>query len=318
MIQVDTLESIKDTAQATVVHVADSLHGTAEALSHARAVVSVLPDTADVTAVDTLEAGCDSLLNLSAWPVTMWGDTLVAPQSLSDLMQLHGQALPFSIMSDDLCQGVIMSCFVVVVLVLTLCSKYFKEQMKDFFLPTNNQEALTAVKKPSATYTPWIMSAILCTCDGLLLFAVANQHYYVQAGYIPSGVLLGLCVGCFFVYNLLRWILYSFVNWIFFAKVEKRSWNSGFSFLLTLEGLLGFLVVIMAVNMGWDDKTIAIALVSVYVLMRILLLYHSFRIFFPKLYGLLHLFAYLCTLELIPLLVLWKFVETISCELLVK
>ena len=38
---------------------------------------------------------------------------------------------------------------------------------------------------------------------------------------------------------------------------------------------------------------------------KILYIYNTKQIFFPKFYGILHLMSYLCALEALPLLTLW-------------
>jgi hypothetical protein len=49
-----------------------------------------------------------------------------------------------------------------------------------------------------------------------------------------------------------------------------------------------------------------------------LLLYKTFLIFFPKFYGTLHLIVYFCTLEIMPLLAVFKVLIRVTDELIVK
>lgn len=323
MFQADTLTATYDTLHTTqpkAPKANDTLsHTIADSLSHGAAARLMTDSLAkDSATADTLALYPDSLLHRGAWPVTLWGDTLTAPQAVSEVAPPHGRTLPYSPLRDNLTMGILMGSFLILVLVIALSRKYLVEQLRNFFIPTNNQDTGKAVKKPSETYTPLVTALALCATNGLLLFAITNEHYNIQAGLLSPTLILGICLGCFAGYHLLRWMLYSFINWIFFSKADRGNWNTGYAFLLTAEGILFYLVALVALNMGWDVKTTAICTVSLYGLTRILLLYHSFRIFFPKSYGFLHLFAYLCTLELIPLLTLWKFMEIFSHELIVK
>ncbi len=320
MLQADTLHTTPHDTLPKATNAIDTLtHTTADTLGHGDATrlpVDSLPN--DTTAADTLALYPDSLLHHEAWPVTLWGDTLTLPRAVSEVAPPHGRDLPYSPLRDNLTLGILIGSFLVLTLVIALSRKYLTEQLRNFFIPTNNQDTAKAVRKPSETYTPLATSLTLCATNGLLLFAITNNHYNIQAGLLSPTLILALCLASFAVYHLLRWVLYRFINWIFFSKTDRSYWNTGYSFLLTAEGLLFYLVTLVALNTGWDIKTTAICTVSLYGFTRILLLYHSFRIFFPKSYGFLHLFAYLCTLELIPLLTLWKFMEIFSHELIVK
>lgn len=323
MLQTDTVD-VTDTMtrlHTTATHAADSLQALApDTLEQARRL-STLPDTllgqaSSYNASDTLLPA--NILEGEHWPITLWGDTVTEPQSLYEVLNAHGHPLAYNILHDNLAISILIGCFLLIVLLISFSRNYLKEQFRNFFAPTNNKEEAKPVKKPSQIYTPLIMAFTLCISNGLLLYTIATQQYDVQAGLLGSSTILALCIGCFFAYNTLRWCLYHFVNWIFFNKTGRQSWSTGYLFILTLEGMLFYPITLVALNIGWDVKTTAICIISLYALTRILLFYHSFRVFFPKTYGLLHLFAYLCTLELTPLLFLWKIIEILGNELIVK
>ena len=53
-------------------------------------------------------------------------------------------------------------------------------------------------------------------------------------------------------------------------------------------------------------------------LIKILHLYKTFLIFFPKFYGTLHLIVYFCTLEILPLVAVFEVLIRVTDELIVK
>jgi len=303
MYQVDSIEqTIADTALAAPVHVADS------------SVVSQAAEVVQASTVDTLQviepSYGDTLiahLDSAQWPVMAWGDTLVKPQSLYQLLHAHGEPLQYSLTHDNWLMGLLFGCFIFLVCILAWSYKFLMPQARQFFVPTtNNQNAAPSVKTPAEIYAPLFMVVLLCCYDGLLAFAFVTKHFDVQSGIYPIPLVLGVSIGIFVLYNLLRWLLYSFVNWIFFKPAKIVAWRDGYAFLITLESVLFLPVVAVAINTSWDYKTTLIVVLSAIGLTRFCLLCHSFRTFFPNLYGILHLFAYLCTLELIPLLAVWK------------
>ena len=322
MFQTDTIVAIKDTlsnAQTAVKQIADSLHGDMnDLIGHASNAIDTLAKAADPISNSELVADSTLTLHFNGWPVMLWGDTITDPQSIGNLIDIHNQVLPYSLLRDDWIMGMLIGCFLLAILVVAFSFKYLKRQAQKVFIPSNNTEKANMVKSPSETYVPLAMALMHCTCGGMLLFYLINQRYDIQVGLSAPPSILALLIASVAVYDWFRWMLYNFINWIFFSKSDRRIWNSGFAFLLTLESILLFPITVATINLGWDIKTIAISNIVLYGLIRISMLYHSFRIFFPKTYGLLHLFAYLCTLELVPLISIWKIVELICSGLLVK
>ena len=260
----------------------------------------------------------DSVLYAPHWPVTLWGDTLRPFLSLYDQLHVFGIPQSYHILGDDGVLGLLLGSFLLMLLVYSLSRQFFKTQARHFFVPSNNDTRLNAVKTPVETYAPLVMSVLLCCNNGLLLFAFLDSRYSLSCGlYSPLLVLLA-CVLAFVAYNLLRWCLYRFVNWVFFEKSEKKTWNVGYSFLLMLETFLFYPFVLYALNTGMNMRDMAFFVVSAYGILRFLLLCHSFRVFFREIHGLFHLFAYLCTLEMVSAFCLWKLLVLFDIYLIAK
>lgn len=270
------------------------------------------------TADSSLNWFDDSVLYASHWPVTLWGDTLKPFLSLYD--QLHDFGVPrsYHLLGDDGVQGLLLGSFLFMLLIYAFSRSYFKTQARRFFIPSNNDSQLNAVKTPKETYVPLLMSLLLCCNNGLLLFAFLDSQYSLSCGMFSPPQVLAVCVLAFVAYNLLRWSMYRFVNWVFFEKSEKKTWNVGFSFLLMLETTLFYPFVLYALNTGMDMWHMAIFVVLAYGILRFLLLCHSFRVFFRKIHGLLHLFAYLCTLEMVSAFCMWKLLVLFDIYLIAK
>lgn len=245
-------------------------------------------------------------------------DSVTPFHSFFEQLHPHGRPLHHSIMQNPWAMGGLLLAFVVLTCLLAWYKKYLKELVRDFFTPTNNNKGLKAVKTQAEVYAPLMIVMTGCLTSGLLLFGFIDQWFDLDLGFLPHTVVLGVCIGTFAIYNIVRWTLYSFVNWTFFSPANRHNWKDGFSLLFTIESLLLLPIIIAAINLGWDIKTASIIILAAYISLRFLLLYHSFRIFFPKTYGVVHLFAYLCTLESIPLAILWGIFKVLSTILIVK
>lgn len=273
--------------------------------------VFTVSDTIDVSATaDTLQFG--------KLPLTLFGDTLEAPTPMYNLMHRFGTPLAYAVNRDDAVMALIFVCFLLMVLLLTTSRQYLSTILHRFLFPSTSIAKQVKVHTPAETYTPLFLSLSLCILDGILLFAFLLSRYDAEVGVWPAGVILGVSIALFVAFHLLRWALYVFTNWVFFRRSDIRMWNSGFSFILTVESVAFMLVTVCCINTACDvDLCFKLVLIT-YALTRLLLFYHTFRVFFKKIYGILHLFAYLCTLEMIPLLGLWKILQVFSAYLIVK
>ena len=99
---------------------------------------------------------------------------------------------------------------------------------------------------------------------------------------------------------------YRFLNWIFFDKQVRQEWHNVQFFLFILEAVTLFPVLLVMLYTTPSRNVIAGSLLGVIVLIKSLLLFKSIRLFYVKTYGVLHLFVYFCTLEVIPALLLWR------------
>ena len=98
------------------------------------------------TADSSLNWFDDSVLYASHWPVTLWGDTLKPFLSLYD--QLHDFGVPrsYHVLGDDGVQGLLLGSFLFMLLIYAFSRSYFKTQARRFFIPSNNDSQLNAVK----------------------------------------------------------------------------------------------------------------------------------------------------------------------------
>ncbi len=91
-----------------------------------------------------------------------------------------------------------------------------------------------------------------------------------------------------------------------------------YSFLLIVESILMYGIIVIGVYFGLMPKNIFYAALSVIIAIKSLLLYKAHQIFFPEIHGSLHLFVYFCTLELVPLLAIARILMWITDLLIVN
>lgn len=221
---------------------------------------------------------------------------------------MNGTPRDYYPQDDVWVMALVLGSFLLLVLLLGHQRRYIGSMAHKFFLPTNREE------KPKLITTwerllPFFASITMIVSSGLLLYVYIHQAYRIEDTPLGRWGVMGVCLGVFATYHLLRWLLYSFVNWVFFDHRKKRQWMAGYELLLLGETIVTFLL--MCAGMFFHLKLLELgwAVAICYGMLRFPLISYTKRIFFPKIYGLLHLIAYLCTLEALPLLVLWKFCE---------
>lgn len=152
-----------------------------------------------------------------------------------------------------------------------------------------------------------VVAASVCQ---LLIFEALALYSMTGAGARPPlaavGGLILLAAVVFFV----QLIGYKAVGYAFSSSEETDSWLR--AFLLT-QGLAGYMVVIPVLGAFiYPEWMTAFILVSavIFVWCRILLYIREFGIFHTNAASIIYFFLYLCTLEIVPLLLVWAVTPT--------
>jgi len=95
------------------------------------------------------------------------------------------------------------------------------------------------------------------------------------------------------------------VNWVFFNSRANAFWQKSTLFLNSIEGLLLFPMVMVMAYFGISSHTVNLYTLGVVILVKFLLLYRCYVIFFKKIGAFLQIILYFCALEIIPLLMLF-------------
>lgn len=230
---------------------------------------------------------------------------------------MYGTPRDYTPQDDIWVAGLILACFLILLLVIGHHRRYIGNMSRKFFLPTNREEK-PGQKTTGERALPWLSSLALTGAGGLTLFAYVCWVYDLEKSpYYIWSVLL-LCVGAFAGYYLVRWLLYSFAGWIFFERQQRQQWTEGFSLLMIYESVVVYVLMCtsMFYHLSLEETGLAVAIC--YGLLRLAVIPHTKRIFFSNFYGILHLIAYLCTLEFLPLLALWKFGEYWGAHLVAR
>ena len=139
-------------------------------------------------------------------------------------------------------------------------------------------------------------------------FGLPGLHSHVAAS-------MAICMGVGVVYTCFMALAYYLVGTVFSDKVYARLWLKGFA---ASQGLLGFIYFPLALLFlcypDWTGALLWVALAT-FVLAKIVFICKGFRIFFSQISSWVLFLYYLCSLEIVPL-ILTYLAATLLCGLL--
>ena len=116
----------------------------------------------------------------------------------------------------------------------------------------------------------------------------------------PVGI--GLCIGMAALYLALILLAYLVVGNVFSDARQTRLWVKGAASSVGLQGFLMFPIALVALNYPTWAPWLIIAAVAVFATGKLVFFYQGFRIFFTQISSWLLFLYYLCSLEIIPVI----------------
>lgn len=195
--------------------------------------------------------------------------------------------------------------------------KRYIKMSKAFFYSTANLSAAEAEESLVSTQETILISIILSIFCGIGAYSYWQLRHTF---FLPTSPFLIIAIysTLFGLFFLLRKLMYIFINWIFFTPDETRLWRRSYSYILVTETAMFTPIIALTVFYGLDEKTSIFLVATVFVATRLLLFYKGYKIFFDKMYGFLHLFVYLCTLEAMTMLIMFNVLALLTEDVIVK
>lgn len=232
-------------------------------------------------------------------------DSLLHPELNGGRMGVAGDPVPYRAYSDDVISLLLLSCFAITMIAVSHSMQSIYEHLKNFFyLP---HEGSDEVKDSSSDIR---YQLLLCLQTGVLLslsFFLFSQEqisetYILSSEYTLMLVFFGIFAGYFIVKDIiLRWI-----HWTFFEAPQIHNYNSTRLYLTSFEGIILLPAVLIYTYFAMSPLTLLYYTISVIGIIKLLTFYKLFSIFFRGKERFLQIFLYFCTLEVIPLVILWE------------
>ncbi len=216
---------------------------------------------------------------------------------------VSGILAPYAVSNDNTVAALLLGCFVMAMVAFSLSRNFLERQTKGFFRISRSKESLAETDSEVRFLS--ILLAQTSLLGSILYYFFARNN---GSGRLESESQIA-AIGCFFgifvAYFLFKYLVYGFVNWVFFDRKNNVQWKRSQLFLSSLEGVLLFPVVLLLVYFSLSLNAALIYTLIVMLIIKMLAFYKGYTIFFKRIGASLQIILYFCALELMPLMVLW-------------
>lgn len=195
----------------------------------------------------------------------------------------------------------IMSLVVVTFLLLSLNFSHYSTFLKNFAEDLWNVRRRVSEGVHTVSETRVLLSLVLLACvtEGILLFSAIA----------PQTGLFNCLIGCVCIaagYYAWQILAYNVTGFAFADQQAREQWLKGFN---ASQSLLGLALVIPAL-FSLFYPSIAPIMISLGILLyataRIVFICKGFRLFYDNIFSIVYFILYFCTLEIAPLLLIYK------------
>jgi len=230
------------------------------------------------------------------------GDSLLHPELPGGHYGISGEFVPYTVQGDDVLVALLLGCVLMAMLVGSFSSHLLTKQFKAFFyiFRSDNSEQSTPDTFPLVMFS-------LQTC-----LVLSFTYFFYVTSYDETDFLLAkpyqliaVFFAVFVVYFLLRSLVYTIVNSVFFDDKKNRHWAWALLYVTALEGIALFPAVLLHIYSSLTLQGVLYYFVFVLILAKILTFYKCQVIFFRQNSYFLQIILYFCALEIVPLAALW-------------
>ena len=151
-----------------------------------------------------------------------------------------------------------------------------------------------------------LLNILWCCCAGIIGFYCFS--YFInptEIGLIPSdGMMAGIGIAA--AYSVFMGLSYLSVGWVFSDLEHARVWVKGFAASQALMTPFFFITALLAICWPYAQFGTAIIAILVFVIAKLVFIWKGYRIFFTQFSSWVLFLCYLCSLEIVPLVLIGR------------
>lgn len=212
---------------------------------------------------------------------------------------------------DSGVMAILVGLFLVIAMNLRHYSTFINTFAQDLFSVRRRANVFDANHTMSETRVLLSLVALVCFCEGILLFSSLTLHGATMGAFAGVG-LLSLLAMAYYGWQV---IAYRTVGYLFTSGADTKQWLKGFN---ASQSLLGLTLVVPAMlslfNPGLAPLLLSIG-VFLYGVARVIFISKGFRIFYDNYASLVYFILYLCTLEIAPPIMLYRLASYVTTNI---
>lgn len=241
-------------------------------------------------------------------------DSLLHPEINGGRYGVAGDPVPYTVRADNVITLLLLFCFILAAVAFANSRRLITRQLKDFFyLPRTDDSGVMETSNEVRYQFFFVLQT--CLLLSITCFFYVNSTvtttFALQSPYLLLGIFFGVIIG----YLLLKALLYTLVNNLFFESKKNIQWLKALLFITAAEGVILFPAVMLQVYFYMPVQNVVYYLLFTLIFVKILAFYKCWVIFFRQNAFSLQIFLYFCALEVIPLFALWGILVGIVNEL---
>ena len=230
-------------------------------------------------------------------------DTLYHPELNGGRIGVAGTPVPYAIHNDNVITGILIVSFLLIMFAISRISSFLLHQAKHFFYAPKTEQDIT--ETGTEIKFQLVFLVITSIFYALLFYFYATST--IADTFILSSeyALLGVFCAIIFAYFAIKAMIYTMVNNVFFSRKKNLQFLRTLLFIITLEGICLFPLVLMVAYLQFSIRETAIYCIFIVTFAKILTFYKAYIIFFKQNRLFLQIILYFCALEMVPLVMLW-------------
>ena len=272
-----------------------------------------MPKADTIPTIDTIAAAHHKPMKLAMHPDTTWCREIDAPSSAAEIAICHigrpayTQGIPPTPRPElPGYNSGIMALLIGIFLIITINFSHYTTFIKTFTqnLFSVRRRANVFDEHSTTNETRILISFILLLCisEGILIFTAAESKGFD----LPNFPAVGLFSTLALLYYAIQLAVYSTVGYVFTTPKRAIIWMKGFNASQTLLAITISIPAIISLFYPEAATLLLSAAAVCYFISRSIFIFKGFRIFYNNSLALLYFILYLCSLEIIPLIIIYK------------
>ncbi len=231
-------------------------------------------------------------------------DTLFHPELPGGRYGVAGDPVPYAVHTDNTLTALLLFCFIMAVVTFSLVKGFILRQAKSFFYPVHvdtSDDSETTTEFRYQLYLVFVSALLLSLLFYFFTLYRVGDSFILRSQYYLIAIYFGITVA----YYLLKVLLYTVVNDVFFGSKKNQHWLRSWLFITAVEGILLFPVVMVHVYAGLPIENLDFYFFTALLFVKILTIYKCYHIFFRQNVAQFQIILYFCALEVVPMLLLW-------------